>query len=221
MEPARLATVSHSAQVLTREVPFSGCTDVEVFAKVREGRRPRRSANTTSPGITSSVWMLLGQCWDWKPDFRPNSTHVLNIIRLSCRLGGIDSAISWEIKLKMKDIVTDWKTKRSIDPYVALQYGTLVHAKSRAAAAGRDIYIGARPLRFLHHPCLMSARRGESEYWQIGLEEYYGRQMVTFQLFHRGSLPFRRRELLGTGKLFVSPNQRPDSSSTSLMPTYS
>ena len=86
---------------------------------------------------------------------------------------------------------------------------------------GRTNMFGASPLRFLQHPCLMSALRKASEGWEIGLEEGFDHPMATVQLFHLGSLPFRRRKLLGTGKLFVSPNQRPNSASTPLTPMYS
>ena len=64
----------------------------------------------------------------------------------------------------------------------------------------------------------MDLRRDEHENWLIGLEKQYGHQVVIVQLFHRGSLPFRRRELLGTGKLSASRNQRPDCFYISLMP---
>ena len=67
----------------------------------------------------------------------------------------------------------------------------------------------------------MGVRRDEHEDWTIGLEKQYVHQVVTVQLFHRGSLPFKRRELLGTGKLPVSRNQRPVNASIPLMQTYS
>ena len=64
----------------------------------------------------------------------------------------------------------------------------------------------------------MNVRRDEHENWSIGLEKQYDHQVVAVQLFHRGAFPFRRRELLGTGKLSASRNQRPDCSSISLIP---
>ena len=134
-----------SAQVLTREAPFSGYTDILVLEEIQNGKRPRRPANTTSPGITDSIWMLLEQCWDWEPDSRPDSAHVLNIIREACRSGNTKAPTPRQLKLKMKDIVTDWETKRSINPYVTLQYGPLVHTTSRAAAAGRNKYVWCEP----------------------------------------------------------------------------
>ena len=57
----------------------------------------------------------------------------------------------------------------------------------------------------------MDVHRNEDENWPIVLEEHYDHQVVIVQLFHRSSLalPFQNSELLGTGKLLVSHNQRP------------
>ena len=133
------------AQVLTREVPFSGYTDRQALVKAQGGDRPRRPANTTSPGITDSIWMLLGQCWYRKPDYRPDSAHVLNIIRHYCLFWEHKPPNPWQIWLKMSNIVTDWKTMRSINPYVTLQYRGSDHTTSRAAAAGRNKYVWCEP----------------------------------------------------------------------------
>ena len=89
--------------------------------------------------------MLLEQCWDWEPNCRPNSTHVLNIIREACRSGDIRAAIPRQLKLKMKDIVTNWGTRRNINAYVTLQYGPLTHTTSRAAAAEGNKYVWCEP----------------------------------------------------------------------------
>ena len=116
-----------------------------VLEEILSGKRPRRPANTTSPGITDPIWMLLEQCWDRETDCRPNSTHVLNVIRGACRSGDTKAVTPRQLKLKMKDIVTEWETKRSINPYVTLQYGPLVHTTSRATAAGGSKYVWCEP----------------------------------------------------------------------------
>ena len=129
------------AQVLTREAPFSEYTDVTMLAEIQKGKRPQRPVNITSSWITDPIWMLLEQCWDWRPDCRPSSTHVLNAIRGSCQSGDTEAAMPRRLKLKMKDIVTDWEAKQTINPYVTLRYGSLVHTTSHAAAVGENKYV--------------------------------------------------------------------------------
>ena len=134
-----------SAQVLTREAPFSEYTDIAVLAEIQKGKRPQRPANTTSSGIADPIWVLLEQCWDWRPDCRPSSTHVLNVIRESCQSGDTETAMPRWLKLRMKDIITDWEAEQKINPYVTLRYGSLVHTTSRAAAVGRNKYVWCEP----------------------------------------------------------------------------
>ena len=135
-----------SAQVLTRKAPFSEHTsDIAVLEEIQKGKRPQRLANTPPPGITDLIWILLKQCWDWKPDYRPDSAHVLKIIHEACRSGNTKAATPRQLKLKMKDIVTDWDPKRSINPHATLQYGPFVHKASRAAAAGGNKYVWCEP----------------------------------------------------------------------------
>ena len=139
-----------STQVLTRKAPFSGYTNDKVLAEVQDGKRPPRPTSTTSPGITNPIWMLLEQCWDWKPDCRPNSTHVLNIIRANCRFGNTKAAIPRQLKVKMKSIITDQRPGGSINkPYVRILHGQrgerFVHETLHATAAEGNKYVWCEP----------------------------------------------------------------------------
>ncbi|KAF9650320.1 kinase-like protein, partial [Thelephora ganbajun] len=63
-------------EVLAREAPFREYTNFEVLTEIQNGKRPRKPANAASLGITEAIWMLLEQCWDWRPRHRPDSAHV-------------------------------------------------------------------------------------------------------------------------------------------------
>ena len=130
-----------SAQVLAREVPFGEYPDLVVLTEIQNGKRPRRPVNEASPGITDSIWMLLEQCWDWDPAYRPNSTHVLNTIRKIHQSGDAGVAIPGQFKLRMKDIVINLATKQKIKPYITLKYGSRVHTTPCATAVGENRYI--------------------------------------------------------------------------------
>ena len=76
-----------------------------------------------------SIWMLLEQCWDWEPLYRPNSTYVLAAILQIYRSGGAGVATPEEFKPKMKDIDIDLAMERKINPYTtAIELdGTVTH----------------------------------------------------------------------------------------------
>lgn len=61
----------------------------------------------------------------------------------------------------------------------------------------------------------MDSDRGDNESWSITLDRERRGQVIAVQLLHRSF--FRRREVLGTGKLSVSRGQRPVDVSTLLM----
>ena len=127
-------------KVLAREVPFSEYADLMVLTEIQNGKRPRRPAGVASLGITESIWMLLEQCWDWEPRYRPDSAHVLSVIREVQQSGDARVAASTQFKLKMKDVVINLTAKRNINPYITLQYGSRVHTTSRATAVGGNKY---------------------------------------------------------------------------------
>ena len=133
------------AQVLAREVPFSEYFNLAVLTEIQNGKRPRRPMDGASSEITDSVWMLLEQCWDWDPFYRPSSTHVLTAIREIHQSGDAGVAIPEQLKLKMKDIVIDPATKRKINPYITLQYGSHIHTTPCTAAVGGNRYVWCGP----------------------------------------------------------------------------
>ena len=130
-----------STQVLAREVPFCEYTDPVVLAEIQSGKRPRKPANAASLRITDSIWMLLEQCWDWEPKCRPDSHHLLSVLREACKSGDARTATPTRFKLKMNDVTISLTTKRNINPYITLQYGSRVYTTSRATAVGGNKYI--------------------------------------------------------------------------------
>jgi len=128
-------------QVLAREVPFRECTDFTVVTKIQNGNRPLKPANAASLRITDSIWMLLEQCWDWEPNYRPDSVHVLYVLREACQSGGARVAAPEQFQLKMKDVAINLTKKRKICPYITLKYGSRSHTTSRATAVGGGKYI--------------------------------------------------------------------------------
>ena len=130
-----------STQVLARDIPFREYTDSDMLTEIQNGKRPQKPANATSLGITDSIWMLLEQCWDWEPERRPDASHVLSVLREASQSGGAGAATSTRFKLKMKDLAISLTTKRNINPYITLQYGSHVHTTSRATAVGGNKYI--------------------------------------------------------------------------------
>ena len=130
-----------SAQVLTRDIPFHGYTDSAVLAKVQSGEKPGKPTNALSLGITDSIWMLLEQCWDWEPACRPDSPHLLNVLRGACQSGYASTATPTQIKLQVKDVTVSLTKKRKINLCISLRYGTRVHTTSRATAVGEDKYV--------------------------------------------------------------------------------
>jgi hypothetical protein len=132
-------------QVLAREAPFREYTDTAVLMQIESGKRPKKPANATSLGITESIWMLLEQCWDWEPGYRPDSTHVLSVLREACHFGDVRAASSSRFKLKMKDVAISLTKKRKINPYITLQYGSRTHTTSRATAGEGNKYVWYEP----------------------------------------------------------------------------
>lgn len=128
-------------QILAREVPFREYTDLAVLVEIQNGKRPQRPVNAASLGITDSIWMLLEQCWDWEPSYRPNSAHVLAVLREACKSRDTGAATSARFKLKMKDVTISLTQKRKIKPYLAFQYGSRSHTTSRAKAVVGNKYI--------------------------------------------------------------------------------
>lgn len=128
-------------QVLTHEPPFREYNDTAVLTEIQNGNRPSKPANAASLGITGSIWMLLEQCWDWEPSHRPESSHVLNVLREARQFGDAGAATPAGLKLKMKYAFISPSKKRKGKPYATFQYGPRPHTTSRAIAAGGNKYI--------------------------------------------------------------------------------
>jgi len=168
-------------EVLARQAPFREFADVAVLTEIQNGRRPRKPADALSLGITEAIWVLLEQCWDWEPRYRPDSPHVLNVLREAHRSGDVGAVTSTRFKLKIKDVAIHLITKRKMNPYITLQYGCQVHTTPCATSVEGNKYIW-----------------GDNESWSITLDRQCHGQVIAIRLCHRGF--FRRREELGTGK---------------------
>ena len=129
-----------STQVLTREAPFREFADFVVLAEVRKGKRPRKPANAASLGITESIWTLLGQCWNWEPSSRPDSSHVLSVLRGACQPEDATTTTPTRLKLKMNDVTISLKGEGSIKPFITLQYGPHTHTTSPATIVEGNKY---------------------------------------------------------------------------------
>jgi len=155
-----------------------------VLTEIQNGKRPRKPANAASLGITDSIWLLLEQCWDWEPKCRPESSHVLSVLREASQSGVAGVAASTRFKLKMKDLAISLTTKRKVNPYITLQYGSHVHTTSRATAVGGNKYIW-------YGNSLVSARSLFHGLLQGGLRELvdYSRQTVSRSSDHSSTAP--------------------------------
>ena len=111
-----------------------------MLTEIQSGKRPQRPANATSLGITDPIWMLLEQCWDWQPKCRPDSHHLLSVLRETCKSKGARTATATQLKLKMNDVTISLTSKRNINPYIKLQYGSRVYTTSRAMSVGGNKY---------------------------------------------------------------------------------
>lgn len=102
--------------------------------------------------------MLLEQCWDWEPRYRPDSTHVLNVLRGVRVFGDAGAVTSTGFKLKMKDVTINLTKKRKVNPYITLQYGSQVYTTPCATSVGGNKYIWYEPFAVLApsvpHRCL-------------------------------------------------------------------
>ena len=128
-------------QVLTRNVPFHERLDFTLLEEIRKGKRLQKPENAVSLRITDTIWTLLEECWNWNPNLRPDSLHLLSALRQECRFGDAGTAISTGLKLQMKDVAIKLTKKRSIDPYITLHYGSQTYTTSRATSGEGNKYI--------------------------------------------------------------------------------
>ena len=60
------------SQVLTGNIPYSGCSDIVASSEIRAGKFPQRS----SEEIPSPIWVFLEKCWNKDPRERPSIVQV-------------------------------------------------------------------------------------------------------------------------------------------------
>jgi hypothetical protein len=63
-----------STKVFSGTVPFSNVQSITSIVKISDGERPPRPTN---PLFTDEIWALTRQCWDQKPESRPEMSTVL------------------------------------------------------------------------------------------------------------------------------------------------
>jgi serine/threonine protein kinase len=68
-------------ETISGNLPFHKDTDLTVFAKVIQGKRPLRGA-----GFRSDLWRMLERCWDSQPSVRPTIEDVLRCLEMFSNL---------------------------------------------------------------------------------------------------------------------------------------
>ena len=64
-------------ETISGNMPFHEDTDLSVFVKVMEGKRPHRVGR-----FAESLWQMLGQCWTPQPSDRPSINDVLQCLEM-------------------------------------------------------------------------------------------------------------------------------------------
>ena len=62
-------------ETISGHLPFHNHSDLTVFKKVLDDKRPLRGV-----GFTDSIWELLGKCWEPEPGARPSVEGVLQCL---------------------------------------------------------------------------------------------------------------------------------------------
>ena len=78
-------------ETISGHFPFHNHTDLTVFKKVLEGKRPPRE-----PSFTDSLWELLGKCWEPEPGARPSIEDVLQCLEKASNLPETPSGVDGE-----------------------------------------------------------------------------------------------------------------------------
>ena len=73
-------------ETISGNLPFHKDADLTVFMKVVEGERPPRGVR-----FTESLWGVLKQCWESKPNIRPSIEGVLQCLEMISSLSEIPS----------------------------------------------------------------------------------------------------------------------------------
>jgi len=64
-------------EVLSGQKPFARCRDPAVIRKVIDGERPSRPQGAVGAWFVDDVWRMAEQCWESRPEHRPNAKIVL------------------------------------------------------------------------------------------------------------------------------------------------
>ena len=64
-------------ETISGHLPFHRDTDLTVFVKVLDGKRPPREVR-----FTDSLWKILGLCWEPQPNARPSIEDVLRCLEV-------------------------------------------------------------------------------------------------------------------------------------------
>ena len=62
-------------ETISGNLPFHKDTDLTVFAKVIQGKRPPRGAK-----FKDSLWRMMERCWESQPSSRPSIGDVLRCL---------------------------------------------------------------------------------------------------------------------------------------------
>ena len=79
-------------ETISRKPPFYNHTDLTVFVKVLEGKRPSREV-----GFTDGLWKMLELCWMPQPDCRPCTENVLQCLERVAQSSGPPSEVNGEV----------------------------------------------------------------------------------------------------------------------------
>ena len=67
-------------EVLTGKVPFQHCNNLAVMKKIIDGDHPSRPEGPKAAWFTDGLWVMLKQCWSYKPKRRPTVESVLECL---------------------------------------------------------------------------------------------------------------------------------------------
>jgi serine/threonine protein kinase len=76
MTPLWLLTFHDLLQILTGKLPYFDVNDKVAIMQIVDGIRPERSKYLPTI-FTDSMWAILVQCWDQRPDYRPGIWDVV------------------------------------------------------------------------------------------------------------------------------------------------
>jgi serine/threonine protein kinase len=70
-------------EIFTGNLPFPDLVDIQVQLAVGKDKRPRKPADASRLGLSSTAWRLVEDCWNKKPQKRPSIQDVANRLHKS------------------------------------------------------------------------------------------------------------------------------------------